>query len=102
MLPSHLQPRNLLRSAVLALFAVALLCGPGTHTLLAQIGGTGSLQGNVIDPSGASIPGAEVTVTNNATNAVTTQQTTSAGFYSLAALPPGSYTVIVTAPGFQK
>jgi hypothetical protein len=69
---------------------------------IAQIGGTGSLQGTVMDPTGAVVPGATVTATNVGTNAVSTQQTSSSGFYSLAALPPGGYTVSVTAPGFQK
>ena len=71
-------------------------------SLGAQIGGTGSLQGTVTDPSGATVANATVTATNSATNAVFTQQTTSAGFYSISALTPGTYTVAVTAEGFQK
>lgn len=70
--------------------------------LPAQIGGTGSLQGTVADPSGATVANATVTATNSATNAVFRQQTTSAGFYSISALTPGSYVVAVTATGFQK
>lgn len=68
----------------------------------AQIGGTGSLQGTVADPSGAVVAGATVAATNVATNATTTQQSSSSGFYSLAALPPGTYSITVTAQGFQK
>ncbi len=69
---------------------------------LAQIGGTGSLQGTITDPSGAVVAAATVTATNTSTTAVFTQQTSSAGFYSLAALPPGRYTIDITASGFQK
>src|SRR4051812_35862910 len=74
----------------------------GLSTLDAQIGGTGSIQGTISDPSGAAVPTATVTATNIATNAKTVQQTTEAGFYSIAALPPGQYTVNVTATGFQS
>lgn len=83
----------------LALLAALLF--PGI-AVLAQIGGTGSLQGTVTDPSGAVVSGATVTATNTGTNAASTQQTTGAGAYSIAALPPGTYTVSVTATGFQK
>ena len=69
---------------------------------LGQIGGTGSIQGTVTDSAGAVISGATVAATNSATNAVTNQQSSSSGFYSLAALPAGRYTLTVTSPGFQK
>ena len=90
-------PVSTSRCPVLLLTLVLL----GT-TAFAQIGGTGSLQGTITDPSGAVVPDATVTATNASTNAAVTQQTSSAGFYSLAALPPGSYTITVTASGFQK
>ena len=68
----------------------------------AQIGGTGVIQGTVSDPTGAVIPDATVTATNIATNVKTSRQTTGAGLYVLSPLPPGEYTVEVTAPGFQR
>lgn len=81
--------------------SIALL-GAVSIAASAQIGGTGSLQGTISDASGAAVPGATVSATNTATNAVSTQNTTSEGFYSVAALPVGTYTVVVSAPGFQK
>src|SRR4051812_39323130 len=48
------------------LFAVVVAA---SSSLVAQIGGTGSLQGTVADPAGAVVPGASVTATNVATNA---------------------------------
>jgi hypothetical protein len=83
---------------VTLLIALLLLCS----SAIAQIGGTGSIQGTVSDPAGAVIAGATIVATNAGTNAVTTQQSTSSGFYSLTALPPGTYTLTATSSGFQK
>src|SRR6185437_7412961 len=69
---------------------------------LAQVGGTGSIQGTVTDPTGAVVAGATVTAVNNATGAETTRQTTSAGFFALPLLPAGEYNVTVKATGFQN
>lgn len=76
----------------LALPAALLILGTPSF---AQIGGTGSIQGTITDPSGAVVSGATVTATNVATNATATQQSSSSGFYSLAALPPRVYTITV-------
>ncbi len=65
--------------------------------LMAQ--NTGSLRGQVTDPSGAAIPNASVTLTGP-NNAVKVGQTDSSGNYSVAGLAPGQYTVRVMAPGF--
>lgn len=83
---------------VLALFAMtAALPLP----LAAQIGGAGTIQGLVSDPSGAVVPSATVSATNEATQVKLTRQTTGAGYYVLSPLPAGLYTVSVGAPGFQ-
>jgi hypothetical protein len=66
-----------------------------------QIGGTGSIQGVVSDPSGAVIPGASVTATHVATQVKTTRQTTESGVYNLSPLQAGEYTVTAGAAGFQ-
>ena len=68
-------------------------------TALAQSGGT--IQGTLTDPSGAVVPEASVTARNVATGVETTRATTAAGLYVLSPLPPGEYTLRVTAPGFQ-
>ncbi len=66
-----------------------------------QIGGTGTIQGLVTDPSGAVVPGATVTAVNAATSARSVRQTTTAGFYVIAPLAPGTYSVSVEAAGFK-
>jgi hypothetical protein len=61
-----------------------------------------SIQGTVADPTGAVVPGANVTVTNKATGVATTATTDSAGLYRVDHLQPGSYTVSVTSPSFKQ
>jgi Carboxypeptidase regulatory-like domain len=68
---------------------------------LAQIAGSGSIQGVISDPSGAVIAGVPVEATNVATNVKTSRKTTDAGYYVISPLPAGEYTVTVAAPGFQ-
>ncbi|MGB6975670.1 MAG: TonB-dependent receptor [Terracidiphilus sp.] len=73
------------------------LCG-----LPAQAQFGSSLSGTVLDPSGAVIPGATVTLTNNATQQTLTVTTNATGAYHFAELPPGTYSLVVTASGFKK
>ena len=70
-------------------------------TLKAQTAGEGAITGTVSDSTGAIIPGAKVTATNNATNISETRTTSSAGVYVIAPLQPGNYSVQVTAKGFK-
>jgi len=63
---------------------------------------TAALSGRVNDPSGAVIVGAEVSVTNIATGNILRTVTNAAGVYNFSALPPGSYTLLVRAQGFQQ
>ena len=62
---------------------------------------TASLFGTVTDPSGARIPKASVKLTNPQMGIVRTDTTTALGQFSFAFLPVGSYTVQVSAPGFE-
>ena len=62
---------------------------------------TGSLSGQVVDPSGAAVPNAQVTATNIGTNAKSRTTTDSSGIFHLALLPGGTYNVEVTKTGFQ-
>jgi len=61
---------------------------------------TGSITGTVIDPTGAVLSDAVVTVTNTATGAVRKLTTGSEGNYSAENLTPGEYEVKVEARGF--
>lgn len=71
--------------------------------LYAQGGGSSSsLTGTVVDQSGGVIPGAEVTVKNNATGAESKATTTERGTFAIPFLSPGTYTATVTMPNFKQ
>jgi hypothetical protein len=61
----------------------------------------GSLVGNVVDETGAVVPGATVAITQKETNQTREQPTSVSGGYSFANLAPGTYDVVVTLPGFR-
>src|SRR5690242_10839852 len=67
---------------------------------LAQMS-TSQITGTVRDPSGAVVPGASVTATNEATGVNYKQNTTDAGLYAFPALPVGTYTISVEMQGFR-
>ena len=62
---------------------------------------TGGLQGTVKDPSGAVVPKAHVTLTGAALIGSKELVTDASGYYRFANLPPGSYTLVVKAEGFE-
>ena len=63
---------------------------------------TGTLRGQVFDPTGAAVPDAQVTATNQDTGVSVKITTTSAGTYSFPSLIPGLYKVEVEAKGFKN
>ncbi|MBV9264690.1 MAG: TonB-dependent receptor [Acidobacteriaceae bacterium] len=62
---------------------------------------TGTVQGTIADATGAIIPNATITITNQATDEKHLLHTDTAGLYSLPSLQPGSYRLEVGATGFQ-
>ncbi len=60
-----------------------------------------SLSGTVTDPSGAAIPGAKLTLTNEATGFQTSFVSDETGNYSFRNLTPGKYDVSISANGFK-
>jgi hypothetical protein len=73
---------------------------PQTHA--ATLIGESSLQGNVNDPSGASVAGAMVRVTDDNGNEVAQTETDGDGIYSFSKLLPGGYKVEFSKDGFQR
>jgi Carboxypeptidase regulatory-like domain len=61
-----------------------------------------AILGTVRDSSGAVLPGVRVQIRNVATNQVSTATTNGSGFYQVAPLAPGTYTVSGEKSGFQR
>jgi hypothetical protein len=83
-------------------FFVAALFGLCLCTKTAWAVAGGSLSGIIKDPSGASVPKAQLTLTNVEQKAIFKSVSDAQGFYSFPALPVGRYDLRVKAPGFQS
>ncbi|HEV2248070.1 MAG TPA: carboxypeptidase-like regulatory domain-containing protein [Terriglobia bacterium] len=84
------------------LFSVSLVLGVLISSpLLAQVD-MGSIQGTVLDQSGAVIPNANVTLTNEATNLTVQTKSNNSGAYIFTPIRIGTYTVTAETPGFAK
>ena len=92
---------NGFKRLLLLLFVVLFGLSASGRFLLAQ-GTNGTLTGQVVDPSGAAIPEATVTLTNVGTNFPQTVTTDGTGIYVFKLVPPGNYTLTVAARGFAK
>jgi len=62
----------------------------------------GSIQGTVLDSSGAVIPNAKVSLTNQATNLTVTTKSNASGVYIFTPIRIGQYTITGESPGFAK
>jgi Carboxypeptidase regulatory-like domain len=87
-----------MRFVVALMVCVALML----PVAMAQTAGEGAITGTVTDSSGATVPGATVTAHNVATGVDTTRVTSSAGVYQISPIIIGTYSVTVSATGFQK
>ena len=61
-----------------------------------------SIQGTVTDPDGAVIPGAKLTLKDNANNQTQVRTSDASGIYNFNALPADQFTLTVEAAGFQS
>lgn len=86
-----------LRAGLFAALACLLLCGSAFSQGIA----TGSITGTVIDPSGATLPGASVKAVDTATNQEFSEVTKEAGLIALLSLPPGTYKVTISSKSFR-
>lgn len=90
------------RSAeVLSLLLLVFVCLCSPPVLLGQTE-TGSIAGQVRDPQGAAVVGADVTVTNTATGVAVTSKTNETGSYYFPSLRPSHYKISVKATGFKE
>src|SRR5258706_14259959 len=85
------------RPPLIALLALVAISAPFS---LAQET-TAGIQGTIKDQSGAMVAGAEVEVASPALLGAKKVTSDGSGNYRFAALPPGQYTITVTAKGFR-
>ncbi|HWW60426.1 MAG TPA: carboxypeptidase-like regulatory domain-containing protein, partial [Thermoanaerobaculia bacterium] len=64
--------------------------------------GPGQIGGVIVDPAGAVVPGAEVTVNNTQTGASLTTRSDDNGRWSIGGMQTGPVSVVVTSPGFKN
>ena len=84
---------------ITAVFMAVLMFG--AVSALAQ-GTTGTITGTVVDPQGAVIPEATITLVDISTKQSRTSATNQTGQYVLTDVPPGTYNITVTKTGFEK
>jgi hypothetical protein len=87
-----------MKSRVIALMLLLMLA---TGLSLAQ-SDRASITGTVYDPTGAVIPGVQVTATNIGTNFQTSVTTNALGLYNIVNLPIGNYTLQFSKGGFKN
>ncbi|MDE3167463.1 MAG: TonB-dependent receptor [Acidobacteriota bacterium] len=90
-----------IRNRKLFVLRCAALLALAASPLAAQTD-RGAVTGLVLDTSGSLIPKAKITLTNVATGFQSETVTTETGNYTLAALPAGTYSMQVEAPGFSR
>src|SRR5437763_9905748 len=85
-----------------SLAALGLLAAAGLiSTLPAQVD-TGTITGRVTDPTGAAIPGVQVSLVQTETNFRFSAVTNAEGIYRVQSLQPGAYRVTFEATGFKR
>src|ERR1700678_1891626 len=85
-------------SRIVALVSFLAFCG---QSLLAQ-GVFATLTGVVSDPTGAVVPNAQVVLTDAGSGSARDTQTDSAGYFTFASVPVGTYNLSVAAGGFKN
>ena len=94
--------RKMILKMAVRFLLIAIVCvGVGSFGY-GQSAVDGAIGGTVQDSSGLAIPKAKVTIRNNATNAEQTVVADDSGFFRAIHLQPSTYTVTVSAAGFQN
>jgi len=94
--------QTIIFKAVVRFTLIAMLCAGAATYGFGQSAVDGAVGGTVQDSTGLPIPKAKVVVHNNATNAEQTLVTDDAGFFRAIHLQPSTYTVSISAQGFEN
>src|ERR1700682_3429893 len=80
---------------------IGVLLTLGAMSAQAQTASSGSVTGQVADPRGASVPGADVTLTDTATSSKQTATTNDSGRYNFPVVNSGLYDITISKSGFK-
>src|SRR5215510_7503110 len=92
--------RNVVKPTLVPPALMFIVLGAPRIALSAQTT-TGTISGTVVDPGGALIPGAKVSVANEATGESRSTISSETGSFSFPSLLPATYTIRIELPGFQ-
>jgi len=87
-----------MKSSRALVLSIVMLLGPASSWPQEA---TGRIVGTITDPTGAVIPGVQITVTNTATQVSRTANTNQDGYFQVLALPIGNYTIVAEHEGFR-
>ena len=93
---------RILHNKAIAAFTFVMALVVASLPCQAQFTNTGTINGTVVDPTGAAVQGAKVSITNIGTKTVTENVSNSNGRFQQVGLPPGDYEVRVSSPGFDS
>ena len=93
---SHRSNCSIIRSLFIVLIPLILSCSASAQSLTA-----GTVSGTVVDPNGAIVPNASVTISNPVTGYNRTVTTGSDGAFQFNDVPPNNYQLSVNASGFE-
>src|SRR5512132_2362804 len=86
---------------LVCLFALLIFATAGAVLAQSQAT-TGNIEGRVLDPTQAAVPGATITATNQLTGLEKSATSSDEGTFTISFLPPGPYTVRANATGFSQ
>src|ERR1700753_3396005 len=84
------------------IFSMGLAFGLAASSAWAQNAASGSISGQVTDPQGAAIAGAEIKLIDKGTGSIKTFVTNDAGRYDIFNINPGLYDVTISRQGFSE
>jgi hypothetical protein len=94
---------NFVRRILLFLLALCFLLPVlSSAPLQAQSSVSGTITGVVLDPQGAALVGADITVSGSAMLNPKSQKSVAGGVFLIESLPPGEYQITCNIPGFKK
>ncbi len=90
------------RTVILSRIALALIACIGLATIAVHAQDTGSINGVVLDSSGAAVSGASLELTDLSTSQIRTSTSSAQGYFNFVNLPPKVYRLKIMAASFKE